>query len=939
MTPTTQSKSPKQASRSRFSLAVLMALAAGASFVHAQSAAPAADAAAPAAPAASEDKVLEMDAFTVTGIRASVSSALDVKRESVNMVDAIVAEDIGKFPDNNVIEAMQRLPGVQVTDRASGQIATVTIRGLTDVSTTINGRNVFTASGLAYSLQDIPASLLGSVDVYKTRSADLIENGIAGQIDIHTHRPFDFKGDRFSVAARYIYSDLNEKYSPTGSFLYSKRWENKSGKWGALVNVSYSETNYRNNSVTPGAEVPFMTDQPAAGWVPYQRIFTDGATPWVAGLTDGLPTAPGSTMLINGVATPYVLSRDAIFASDATGKTTRPATNLAVQWAPNQDSEYTFEFFYDGYKNENFNNLLFSFVDWWGGPLGAVTLYPGTNIVKARESVGYVYGFNSGDLSTGKTNSYVAALSGKWTINPDFKLKADASFQSSDYKSTFFAMRTDRVYQSIKVDFNANDGLPAFSFPGSSLTNPADWNIAQLYDQAHHNKGDAATFTSDGTYNTNWGWIKKVKFGVRADERKASEAQILQEAAGLGQKLSAHPEFAYYNSNFFDGKAAIPSEWVVANGYYIRDHADEVRKLYNSTIGANLKTGSAFQTSETFHVKEDTYSGYLMSEFGTFLGSHKLDGQFGARYTNVSTDMAFGTSSGSASVDKVLPSASARFSITNDLRLRVAYGETLRRPNFTDLNPTITYTKDVTNIGYGTASGGNSNLKPTESKNYDIALEYFINDASALFVSGFRREIDGLVVGFRKHVVHDNYDYVLSQPDNASNGVLKGYEIGGSYFPKNLPGWLQGLGVQASFTHLSSQQDIPITNATTGAVTGYQRMPFFAVSDNSWSGVLAYERKKFSARLTYEWRSSFLHHNEAALFANPLGVYDRPERAMEVQFSYRVTDRLTVTLDATNLTNEIYQSYYGNKAGNSTTNNFGNSLYSRTVALGVRYGF
>lgn len=892
---------------------------------------------------ASDDKIVELDTYTVTGIRASMTKALEVKRAAVDMVDAIVAEDIGKFPDNNVIEALQRLPGVQVTDRASGQIATVTVRGLTDVSTTINGRNVFTASGQALSLQDIPASLLGSVDVYKTRSANLIETGIAGQIDIHTHRPFDFSGDKYSIAARYIYADLADKYGPNLSGLVSKRWDLAGGgKFGALINVSYSETPYRNNSVTPGAQVPFVTDKPPAGWVPYQRIFTDGANPWQPGLTDGLPTAPGSTMVIDGNAVPYVLGRDAIFQVDGTGTTKRPAANLSLQWAPDKTSEYTFEAFYDGYRNENFNNLLFSFVDWWGGPHGAVTLYPGTNIIKSRASTPFVYAFNSGDLGTGKTDSYVAAFGAKWDISPDFRLKADASYQTSEFNSTFFAMRTDRVASSIVVDFNANDGLPAFSFPGQNLNDPSLWNIAQLYDQAHRNKGSAGTLTLDGTYFTNWNFLKKLSFGVRYDDRKASEAQRLQDAPGLGQLLSKHPELAYYNSGFFDGKADIPSSWVVANGYYIRDHADEIRNLYKSTVAPTFKTGSALVLDENFNVDETTAAGYLMGNFETDIAGHKLDGQAGARYVNVQTDMAFGGKTGSASAAKLLPSAAVRYNITRDLRLRVAYGQTLRRPNFTDLNPTITYTRDVTNIGYGTASGGNSNLKPTESKNYDAAVEYFFDDATAIFASVFKRDIEGLVVGFRKRVTYTDaigpYDYILSQPDNASNGKLDGYEVGGSFFPKNLPGLLNGFGVSASYTHLSSSQDIPITNAA-GVVTGTQRTPFFAVSDSSYNVTLAYEKSKFSARLSYEWRASFLHHYEAALFANPIGVYDKPERSMDMQLTYRLSKDFTLTLDATNLTNEIYQSYYGNKPGNSTTNNFGNNLYSRTIALGVRYSF
>src|SRR5690606_5648473 len=136
----------------------------------------------------------ELDRIEVRGLRASMIDALQIKQGSMQIVDAIVAEDIGKFPDNNLVEALQRVTGVQTTDRGGGEVSTVSIRGLNDVTTTINGRNIFTASGRSVALADIPASLLSSVEIYKTRSASLIETGIAGVIDIHTHRPFDFDG-------------------------------------------------------------------------------------------------------------------------------------------------------------------------------------------------------------------------------------------------------------------------------------------------------------------------------------------------------------------------------------------------------------------------------------------------------------------------------------------------------------------------------------------------------------------------------------------------------------------------------------------------------------------------------------------------------------------------------------------------------------------------
>ncbi len=911
-------------------------------------------------PAAEDDPIVQLDEFVVTGsFKDSMEQALAIKRAEVQMVDAIVAEDIGKFPDNNVIEALQRVTGVQVTNRGGGEVSTVSIRGLNDITTTINGRNIFTASGRAVALADIPASLLRQVDVFKTRSSDLIESGIAGVIDIRTHRPFDFNGPKVSLAARGIYQDKNEEFDPNLSALFSNVWQlDGGGKFGALLNVSYAETNYRDQSVTAGAMVPFVTENPPAGWVPYERIFpTDGRVSenpvWQAGLEAGLPFAAGSTLQFNGQPVPYYLSRDAIFASDFTGHRERPAVNVSLQFAPDDRSTYTFEAFYNGYRNESFNSLLFSFADWWGAlgdnPAANTVVYPGTNIIKSRENIGFPYGFMSGDLVTGQTDSYLYAVTGEWDVSDQFKLKADLSFQDTEYNEDFFAMRTERVHRYISVDFNAGGGIPAFSFADdtatanideSDLTNPALWNIAQLYDNALFREGDAVSLTLDGDYETHWDFIKKLEFGVRYDDRGASEGQRTQDAGVLGQNLGNYPELVHVNSGFFDGRSDVPTAWAVADGYYIRAHADEIRNLYKSTVAPNLLTGSDLVLQETFDVQEGTTAAYVSADFGTYIGDRKFDGQVGLRYVRVKTDMDFtdintlAQSSDSTSTDTILPSLIMRYALTDDLRLRASYGETLRRPNFVSLNPNINYVEDVTNIGYGTASGGNPDLQPTESRNYDLALEWYFQDTSAVYATLFKREIDGLVVDFRRRVTYENYDYILSAPDNASDGELNGFELGIVYFPDNLPGILNGFGVQASYTSLDSEQNIPVTDSA-GNVIDEDTTPFFAVSDSSYSVVLAYERPKFSARLSYVWREDFLNNYEAALFANPLGVYRKPETSMDLQLSYRVSDKLTLTLDATNLTDEVYQSYYEYP----DTHNFGSSIYSTTFAVGARYTF
>ncbi len=941
-----------------------LALASGVSLTQAQTAPASATPATQTAPAAANtptEQVVQLEEVVVSGIRSSLTAALDIKRESVQLVDSVVAEDIGKFPDNNLIEALQRLPGVQVTNRGSGEVSGVQIRGLSDINTTINGQNIFTASGQSVALQDIPASLLSRVDVFKTRSADLLEMGIAGSMDIRTHRPFDFKGNKFVLNTRAIYQEQADKWGHNSSALFSTRWDTKFGKVGALLNVSFVRTPYRDQNITAGAMVPFVTANPPPGYVAYERIFPTKAgvaeNPiWQAGLEQGLPSAAGSTLKINGQNVPYILSRDAVFQNDFTGTRDRPSGNLSLQWAPNDKSEYTFETFYLGYKNDSFNNLFFSFVDWWGGPHGAVTLYPGTNIVQSRARTPAVYGFTSGDLTHGETDNWFYSLSAKWKLTDELSMRSALTYQTSKFESQFFAMRAERVHPAISVNFNPGNGVPAFKFeddPATSGINEANmadprlWTIAQLYDNGNKNKGDAKTGTVDGDYKpANWAFINALKFGLRYDDRGASEAARTQDAGVLGRPLSDFPELWNVNSGFFDGKSDVPTSWVVPNGYVIYDNAEKWRQLYKAKF-PTFQSTSQLQMIENFNVTEKTTNAYIRGDFKTFIGSRKLDGQIGARYVNVKTDMTFrdratlATGSGSVKSEKVLPSGSVRFSIMPSFMVRASYAETLRRPNFSQLNPMITYVRDVTNIGYGTASSGNPRLKPTQSKNYDLAFEYYFGRSNAVYLNLFKREISGFVVDFRRRVsaivppATTPYDYVLSQPDNTSNGKLTGYEAGAQYFIDKVHPLVDGFGVKASYTALDSQQDVPITNDQ-GQVTGTLTRDLFGVSKSSYNITLLYERSRFSANLSYVWRKAFLNNYEAALFANPLPINRRPEESMDFSMTYRVNKNLSFTFDATNLTEELYQSYYGD---NATTNNFGSSLYSRTFAVGARFEF
>jgi len=918
--------------------------------------------------AGQSDSASDQD-IVVTGVRASIVGALNVRKASTQIVDSIVSEDVGKLPDNNVVEALQRVTGIQVTDRGGGEAAGITIRGLTDPLTTLNGRNIFTAAGQSFALQDISANLVKQVNVFKTRAADQIETGLAGQIDVATRRPFDFDGFAISGLARGIYNEQADSYNPNVALLVSDRWETGIGDIGILVNGSWSRSKYRNMSTTAGAFVPFATMTPTdgTGLTAFQRIFPAGRDPvtgefivapaqgaWDPGLNSGLPTAAGSTMLVNGVETPYYLSRDAVFSSDLYGKRERPSFNVALQWAPNDTSVYTAEVFYAGFRGTTFNSLQFSFVDYWDNPEAPV-LYDGTNIVKSRVA-NNVYGFNSGDFTTNKTDSFVYALNGAWDVADGHgKITGDAAYQTSTNKTKFMAMRTDRVANQISVDYNAGGGVPSYHFDDDSLlTDASVWNVAQLYDNADKNKGSAFTLTLDGYYDWDDGFLRRVKAGLRYDARKASNFTRTQTANSLGQSLSTLPEEAWFtNSGFMDGRADVPTSWVLASGYWLNSNADLVRGLYNAA-GSNLLLSDALELERVFDINEKNMTAYVMADGQIDIFGRPLRLEGGVRFVSVDTKSNFydrlddgAITRSSNTTRKFLPSFTARYDITNDLRLRFNYGETLRRPNFTDLNPNYTLTGDLTGLGYGSGTAGTADLKPTHSKNFDLALEWYFDRDSAITVTGFRREINGLVVPLTvREYIPDNgivagaTDYfAITRPVNASNGVLKGVEVGLTYFPHYLPSFLDGLGFNGSVTVLDSEQTIPDSDSA-GNIVGVTKSQFFGVSKLSYNATLAYDNGPFNARLSYIWRKAFLHNNEARLFANPIGVWFKPEDSLDLQLTWNVTEQIGVTFDAVNLLKSKQQNYYKfADVGDAEKYNLGTLLLARTFALGARFKF
>ena len=221
------------------SASIVLMMAGGVAFAQEAAQAPAA---ASGDQAATDKEKVKDDStvIVVKGYRASLRSAQQIKRRSDSIVDAVVAEDIGKLPDVNAAESLARLPGIQIvhgSDEGSG----VLVRGLPDVATTVNGRDISTAELRRVQLQDFPSGALAGMEVYKSGTADLLEPGLAGLINVRTRRPFDFKGFEIDGAVRETYNDQNEKFNTNGNVLITDRWTTGAGEMGALLNLSYTE--------------------------------------------------------------------------------------------------------------------------------------------------------------------------------------------------------------------------------------------------------------------------------------------------------------------------------------------------------------------------------------------------------------------------------------------------------------------------------------------------------------------------------------------------------------------------------------------------------------------------------------------------------------------------------------------------------------------------
>lgn len=867
----------------------------------------------------------EDDVIVVSGYRRSLESAQEIKRSSDAIVDAVVAEDIGKLPDTFASSALQRVSGVTVT-RGGGESAGVTVRGLPDLTTTYNGRQIFTAEGRYVQIQDFPAGTVAALEVYKTTLAGQIEGGIAGSINVRGRKPFDFNGFELSGSANMVLSEQSQNYAPNGNLLISNRWDTGIGEMGLLLNASYVGIDFLDSTREQALVIATTNSGNAPG-------------------NEGLryPDAQGNFL---GYGDRY-----------------RPSVNAAFQWKPTPDLEIYVDGLYQGFRSKDYNRWMF--IPIFGGmSLTDITTIPGTDkiesmtVTNAVRPDGFTGSFN------GKTDTYQFGGGVKWERD---RLTVSADLAYTDSQWTADLVNVDYAFADSpvrEVVFEADqDGGPTQYFVDYDLTDPDNFISRGLYQEHLEVTGKDWQARGDISYELGEGFLQRLQAGVRFGNRDAGRDfgnhYINNEGARIPMAdlpgaviTTSLPGFAYNNVQPNDFYAAITRD-------SIRDNLPALRAFFGAPEG--LPTNNP---TDTFRANEKSYAGYVQAKYGFDMGDIVVDGVVGLRAVKTET-----TISGFSRIDEgggvitfpevtaksdytdYLPNASARIGLTNELQMRLSYTQTRTRPSFFDMRPNTTLgqpvilapgdpclvdatTPDCIERLRRGGSAGNPDLKPLTADNFDASLEYFFSRTGSLTAAIFRHDAEGFLANFDDR---SQPGLRISRPINLGKTKLQGAEVSFTSFLDfdSFPEWAKGFGIQANATYIDAVGELQPAIA---ASYDDPMQAFPGVSKWAYNIIGIYEKPQFSARLAYNYRSKFVNYysyEPLDPIAHP--VTEKGRGQLDGSLSITPTENFTIAFDVINILGNPLQRYRQFDTGDSFTRQV---IYlERSYSLGVRFRF
>ncbi len=797
----------------------------------------------------------------VTGVRKAAQSAQKIKQDADNVIDSIVADDIGKFPDTNVAQTLARVTGIQV-QRNAGEANTVLIRGLPGIATVLNGREMFTSIGRYIQLADIPSTMLQRVDVYKSQSADLLEGGVAGVIDVRTNRPFDFKGYTASVNAGAQNNSAAGKTDPNVSGMLSNRWQTGIGEFGALAGISYVRNHYQQESA-------FNT----------RPIDKSGI----------LPNLTGPDLM--GIIPNF-------------GDRRRMSANVALQWRPAKDVEVYVDGFATRYLND-FESDYFVGLP-WAGTVTSATKIPGTNQTQTMTSRD-VFTLTSTQANHADMLTQQYAVGSRWKAAPGLKLSTEIARTTSRFDWTNPILDTSIIVPNVAINTNQNGSI-ALNYTGIDMTDVRNYNLATLFDRYGKDKGDSTDWRADASYMPEAGIFKEFSTGVRVARRSAESIRSFEGGTPAPGGISAAsiPGLNCVSPNLVGNYGSL-TNWFSPCSSTLLNNTGVIRQAVTGTAQARpLDPGSFFQDIEK------NYAIYGKARLGFDVGAFPVETILGVRVTktdatlkgNSIVNSVYVPVNESNSGTEALPSASMKINLRDDLIGRLAFAKTLTRPDFAQLNPGTTYITSGATVE-ATASGGNPNLKPFTGKNFDAALEYYFSSTGMVSGTVFRHDFDGYIMNQVAPEVFQGVNYLTTRPFNTDKGYLQGVEVAYQQFFDRLPGWLGGFGLQANATYTEGQ-------TTSSIVPNQADRPFAGMSKWSYNVVGLYERAGISARLAYNWRSKFVQlYNDGN---SGLDLITAPTSSLDGSISYKFNERVSLTLNGSNLLDFKYHDYWSDKS-------------------------
>jgi len=899
--------------------------------------------------------------IVITGQRASIQSAQAIKKNANAVVDSIVADDMGKLPDRSVTEALQRVPGVTISrfeslsdpEHQAAEGTGVAVRGMTQVRAELNGRDIFSASGgRSLSFEDVPAELMAGVDTYKSPSADMIEGGLGGTVNLRTRMPFDAAGQVASVTVKGNYGDAIKEANGEYSGLYSNRWTTGAGEFGALIDLSTSKLSNRSDNIYSRAYFPETID---------------GATQY---------TPRG----IDWRRIDFHRQRDGQYA--------------AFQWAPSDSLEVYFTAFHSKHDQTWDENAFF--ID-SGGAMATFTPSEATGSHWTYDKNGALvagtittangipFGTSTREaFAVSNTTDYSTGL--KWSPDEHWTFKADLQYINAKSRGVDDTIGLV-VYPPNETVSGLNTATPSIGIDSSYLQNYANYSMGQFMEIVSDNKADEWAGKFDAEYKLDDSIIKSVKAGMRFTDKSAdnrsgnlwtAEYQPWQVGSSWQpyHSTSALPKISnptdltlFKFDNFFRGNANVPTAAYLVGQQWVSNHNLKATYTHFDPTGSSNCCGGPDWTAIDLSLPknqngqtEKTAAAYIMTNYGFDDLSMPIDGNFGVRVVETKNAAqgqlkfpTFALTDGTKpfyqpdqtynandTYTEVLPSFNLRMKVTNDIFIRLAASQAMWAPEFTQLGANIQLNAAHAangGTGYDLSLTSNTNpyLKPMKANQFDLSAEWYFDEHGGMAHAGiFSKDVKDIFSNGHSQSAFDGNTYNASWLINAGTASINGLEVGFTKFFDFLPAPFDGLGIDSNYTYIDSSTKVPPSVAPTDTDgSTYGTLPYVGLSKNSYNVVAMYEKYDWSARLAYNWRSKYLlsvgpnGYSGTDPVTYNLPIYGDNYGQLDASIGYKFNDKVSVNFEASNLSKSVVRGIMDqNAAGNH---------YAFMYATDIRY--